>query len=670
MPSASASAVADLQLRDGLLVRGIMEVEAQCVASTLQSLRASILTRFGLAGPRPLPAAALRPWGESYASAMSMAYLYGMRHADQLAAAQTGARIQLAGDRWDVPFAEAEEFLASLVVINKAEYRGLQAGIKFRAFTIAQVGDEDLMRRLQALYQAQASQGADRTALLQQVHGLLTQAGIGVERPYWLETHYRNNMMAAYAAGRWTQFQDNPLIAYLIYNSIMDDATTKLCRELDGTILTKDDPRWNSIYPPNHHSCRAVAGPLAQSQFERRGLRVSRLKLEILHADPSIAREHQFRANPAGVLDAVPAALAQRATAYGQWPAITRFAAKSSADYLAERTAAIRADQTLSAAIRTAVDGADTWVGPVPAPDGAVRLGLALVRQEGDDALSVVQAGLREGVSAPVRVARGRLEQMAAEGWTKLPRRASGRGADSGTGSRAKVTTHPVFSSAPGVTAQVLEAKLAELAGPRGAQVVDFLARRELKTACLTLAETLPGARAQRAIQDQVRAFLRPGPGAVDYVLPEKAPAGYTHPAWRHVVLRAPTTAQLADAQVEDLREAVQDLFRRWRQAQTLTGTAHRRALGWLVGESLTGAANLLVTWLHEVAHQVHYAAGTPPRPPGLPSLTLYGRQSAEEWHVEHWLAWFIDPAGLRAWDARVADYIEQLMARALQGPQ
>lgn len=389
----------DLAVRELLLFRQVEDIERQFLTASVTALRAEITARFGVrAGPRPLGAQATTAFAEQYATAMTLAWLYGARHAQQLTEAQGGPVIRLAGERWAVPFKEAEAFLESLVSLNKPEYNALKAELKFRAFTIAKVGQEDLIERIRALYVEQAGVQADRAGLLQRLSAMLDEAGISEANPAWLQTHYRNNVMAAYNAGRWAQLQDNPDVAFLLYNAILDDHTTRLCEELDGTLLPIQDKAWASIHPPNHHNCRSIVTPVSRAQALARGLKPSRFSLGELHADAQLAKEHQFRAHPAAVLDAIPVSLATRASQRGQWGEILSFVARSSAKWLRERLAALRAmalgaatvahvarkrptpERDVRDAQQALSDPHEVWLGATADSAAGVRLSLISVR--------------------------------------------------------------------------------------------------------------------------------------------------------------------------------------------------------------------------------------------------------------------------------------------------
>ncbi len=334
------------RVRDARLLRQQQKVEQQCLDASLTALRAEVLARFGVrAGPRPLRANAVRGYAAQFVSAMRVSYLYGAYHIQKLL--QPGSRsIQLAQTPFQVPFAEAEDFLRAQVATPRllkdtlqAEdtFDTLDAKLKFRAFTIAKVGQEDLIRQIQGLYQTQLRSGAARADLTQQMAGLLEQAGIGVRNPYWLETHYRNNMMNAYNAGRWQQLQDTETVQYLQYNAILDEGTTELCDELDGLILVRNDKRWQTIYPQNHHSCRSIVTPISYEEAQARKLQPSSFDLGEITRNPAMKKQLQFPAHPAAVLDVVPLGMAARAQQYGLWPDILKFAARANRPFWQKR---------------------------------------------------------------------------------------------------------------------------------------------------------------------------------------------------------------------------------------------------------------------------------------------------------------------------------------------
>ncbi len=326
----NAERAADLFVRDAMLVRQVDQMADQFLVVTARALEAEIAGRFGLAGPKALPKSKARSFADLYAQAMMTAYLYGRLHIQKQV--EEGELIRLAEDDVRVPFEEAEDFLRSMAAVPRDEYDELSADLKFRAFTIARVGREDVIRRVQKIYQDHLAAGADRYEALQHMDEILDRAGVSERNPWWLQTHYRNNVMSAYGAGRWVQMQESDAVEFLIYNAMMDGHTTKLCRRMHGTIKAKADPFWRTYYPPNHHGCRSVVAPISRPMMRARGLKISTLAGKDIRRDPDLAGEHQFKAHPAATLKLIPDSLALRAGRYGLWRDIMSFARRAAGE--------------------------------------------------------------------------------------------------------------------------------------------------------------------------------------------------------------------------------------------------------------------------------------------------------------------------------------------------
>ena len=109
-------------------------------------------------------------------------------------------------------------------------------------------------------------------------------AGVTVKNPYALETLYRKQIGAAYAAGRLA-VNSQPHIAPLIwgyeYTAVMDDRTRPSHAALDGVRKRKDDPFWLKYMPPYDWGCRCSV-------------------IEILADDPQLATDSgPYEAPPA-----------------------------------------------------------------------------------------------------------------------------------------------------------------------------------------------------------------------------------------------------------------------------------------------------------------------------------------------------------------------------------
>ena len=77
-------------------------------------------------------------------------------------------------------------------------------------------------------------------------------------------------------AGRFTgQLDTIGVRPYGQLNAIIDNRTTSLCRDLNGTIRRLDDPWWETYYPTNHFRCRDTVTTLSDRELKRDGLAVT-----------------------------------------------------------------------------------------------------------------------------------------------------------------------------------------------------------------------------------------------------------------------------------------------------------------------------------------------------------------------------------------------------------
>ncbi len=227
-------------------------------------------------------------------------------------------------------FEEAIDHLKSMIPMKKEEFNKLSAHLKYRAFTIAKVSSEDLTNRVKQIYTKTLEQGKTKQETLQEVHKILPNLTAN-----HLSTHYNNNVMIAYNAGRIRHFKDNKAVQYLMYNAILDGHTTNLCRKLHGTVKPKNDPFWDKFYPPNHHNCRSVVYPVHKSQLgksisyieaeedtgklKKKEIKIkpSKLAPKTILKDKILSAEFQFRGNPEKAIYEIPDTLIDRTIKYG-----------------------------------------------------------------------------------------------------------------------------------------------------------------------------------------------------------------------------------------------------------------------------------------------------------------------------------------------------------------
>ncbi len=242
-----------------------------------------------------------------------------------------------------VPFQEAIDAMSAMVPTDSETYRQMEASMKLRAFTIANISSLDAVVRVKKIYIKAIEDGQSRSEALNNLDKYLETQGISESNPYWLELHYRNNMMTAYNSGRWTQIADNELVEFLTYVSVMDDGTTELCTELDGVTKPKSDEFWVTFYPPNHHKCRGTVSVLTRKQFEKLPDNIKRkssnLTEETLYENDTYKKEHQFTGSPVVAMKALPESMAKNMVDYDLTKDVLKYSYDQSQKLIKEQAA-------------------------------------------------------------------------------------------------------------------------------------------------------------------------------------------------------------------------------------------------------------------------------------------------------------------------------------------
>jgi SPP1 gp7 family putative phage head morphogenesis protein len=89
-----------------------------------------------------------------------------------------------------------------------------------------------------------------------------------------LKTIYQTNLQSAYMAGRHKRQMQSGAFRYLMYVAVMDGRTRPSHAALNGKVFAKDDPVWDSHYPPNGFNCRCRTRALTAGQVKREGRKV------------------------------------------------------------------------------------------------------------------------------------------------------------------------------------------------------------------------------------------------------------------------------------------------------------------------------------------------------------------------------------------------------------
>lgn len=290
-------------------------------------------------------------YADRYTDAMLFAWLLGQYH----------VLLRLDGitlaDEPSFSFDEAIGWLRAQVPVSGNAYRNMDANIRMRAFTVASVSTEHAVNDVKSLYEKSLREGMSKAETMQGFDQMLTASGVSATNPYYLELHYRNNMMTSYNAGRWTQIADNDVVEFLVYVAVLDDGTTELCRHLDDMVKPKGDPLWQKYWPPNHHKCRSTVSAWAREQYDALPADVraasERITPHTLSQDSTMQKEHQFKGSPVNQMTTIPASLHEQAEKYDLVPDILKNVQRTSGKLLTSRRALL-AEQSVSAPVMNA----------------------------------------------------------------------------------------------------------------------------------------------------------------------------------------------------------------------------------------------------------------------------------------------------------------------------
>jgi SPP1 gp7 family putative phage head morphogenesis protein len=138
----------------------------------------------------------------------------------------------------------------------------LAARYEAEAVRVIQGVSAAVEKRVQQAIIATQSQGLHVAAGLKELGRAFKASGLTPRNSFTLEAVFRTQSHMAYSAGRWHANQ-HPAIDQILwgyeYVTVGDDRVRASHEALDGTKLSKNDPQWNVLFPPNGWACRCQA---------------------------------------------------------------------------------------------------------------------------------------------------------------------------------------------------------------------------------------------------------------------------------------------------------------------------------------------------------------------------------------------------------------------------
>ena len=202
-------------------------------------------------------------------------YMLGLIHAEE---ENPDRKINAADETEipEIPFNEAIQFLKSKVPMSKAEWLELEPKLRFRAFTVAQLGSAEVVDKAkQILLKSFEKGGGTYSDTWEELKKKVNVNALDIKPGYW-ENVFRTNTQSAYIAGKLQQYENSNVAAYQLM-VIEDGRTSRICRHLltasgYGMIISVDHPFWKKYgFPPYHFQCRTSIRAIWPSQVGKLG---------------------------------------------------------------------------------------------------------------------------------------------------------------------------------------------------------------------------------------------------------------------------------------------------------------------------------------------------------------------------------------------------------------
>ena len=229
------------------------------------------------------------------------------------------------------------------------------------------------------------------------------------------------------------------------------------------------------------------------------------------------------------------------------------------------------------------------------------------------------------------------------------------------------------FSTVKQANVHTLNAKLDEFksAKPRLEKLSEFIKVHDIKTLFIKEREMKPNSAGAKKVLTDILNYLpvskhryRQNNFTINVAPGYNLPNGWTSSSLEHVIIKVANDANFNKVQINELINAVELATAVDNDKLPLTLSAIVRR--WTDSANHGGA---MVTWLHELGHQVYFKSGSGfiPFDRHKQSLTTYATTSIDEWHAEHFAAWVLNREALAKWNSDIAVYFDNLIEKAMK---
>jgi len=159
-----------------------------------------------------------------------------------------------------------------------------------RAFTIAKQETVQAVEIVQSWVEKVLVEGLTFKQFRDGLNDAAEAGGITAVNPYHARTVFDTNLQTAYNAGRYEMYHAPEVVEafpYFQYHTVGDDRVRPAHAQMDGFIAKRDDPLWETWWPPNGFNCRCTVTAISDIEADRDGIRPSRR--QVPRPDPGFA---------------------------------------------------------------------------------------------------------------------------------------------------------------------------------------------------------------------------------------------------------------------------------------------------------------------------------------------------------------------------------------------
>lgn len=172
-------------------------------------------------------------------------------------------------------FDEALQWFLSKKIISPEQFKRAQAIIKAISFSVQGLEEKGVILAVRDAIRRAMSEGLNFRQWVKYVSKIFDALGVTPLKPWHLETVYRTNLASVYGIAKREMIMEDDNVVSCEYFAIMDERVRNEHAAMNGFVAPKNDPIWDTWWPPNDYNCRCQALALSADSMERNRIKNS-----------------------------------------------------------------------------------------------------------------------------------------------------------------------------------------------------------------------------------------------------------------------------------------------------------------------------------------------------------------------------------------------------------